>query len=238
VGLAGKGRDPGIEVLNNLAPSRYCAEMPGPRFFPEDPHKLKSRIRTYERALRGPDQRDGYGKRYLIGPMYLLLEDVSGALNHYRWLKRNYPDDMGDPYDQLCWALALHRAGDPSAEEKLRDAIFKNLYLVPILLEIQVEPYPIWHGCNLEEIEYADAIPGELLKLWDDAAKAWARAMYESKKLQIDLKRYIELEAEVKDEPPGPKRSALLEEAWAIARGTSEKKRSGLRIVRGSEDQT
>ena len=59
--------------------------MPETRFFPEDPKKLKSRIRSYERSLKQDPMDDGYGKRYLLGPMYLLLGDVDGALRHYAW---------------------------------------------------------------------------------------------------------------------------------------------------------
>jgi hypothetical protein len=50
--------------------------------FPTDPRRIRDRIRRYERALqRELDTgygRDGYGKRYVLGPLYMLLGDVDG----------------------------------------------------------------------------------------------------------------------------------------------------------------
>jgi len=58
--------------------------------FPRDPKKIRTRIRRYERALRQEQERfghigDGYGKRYLLGPLYLLMGDTQGALQSYAW---------------------------------------------------------------------------------------------------------------------------------------------------------
>jgi hypothetical protein len=46
--------------------------------FPQDPKKIKARIRRYERALRREQAsygsiNEGGGKRYLRGPLYLLM---------------------------------------------------------------------------------------------------------------------------------------------------------------------
>jgi len=46
--------------------------------FPQDPKKIRVRIRRYERALRHEQVsygsiNDGGGKRYLLGPLYLLM---------------------------------------------------------------------------------------------------------------------------------------------------------------------
>ena len=53
---------------------------------PHDPKKLQARIRRYERAVRREFEQFGFyddsdGKRYLLGPLYLLLGDLSGALS-------------------------------------------------------------------------------------------------------------------------------------------------------------
>ncbi|MCI0558856.1 MAG: hypothetical protein MN733_10205 [Nitrososphaera sp.] len=65
-------------------------------FPPNDLKKLKVRISAYERALSGGD-RDGAGKRYLLGPMYLLLGDVEGALKHFEWFDKTYADVAVNP---------------------------------------------------------------------------------------------------------------------------------------------
>ena len=47
--------------------------------FPKDPARIRQRIRSYERKLTdelGRPLRDGYGKRFLLGPLYMLLGDL------------------------------------------------------------------------------------------------------------------------------------------------------------------
>jgi hypothetical protein len=56
--------------------------------FPKDPTKIRARIRRYERALRKEHDEtgyysDGYGKRYWLGPLYLLMDDLEGALQSF-----------------------------------------------------------------------------------------------------------------------------------------------------------
>jgi len=52
--------------------------------FPTDPKRIRERIRRYERALKRELEEgyggDGYCKRYLLGPLYMLMGDVAGAL--------------------------------------------------------------------------------------------------------------------------------------------------------------
>jgi hypothetical protein len=55
-----------------------------PYEFPQDPKQIRARIRRYERSLRQEQERfghigDGSGKRYLLGPLYLLMGDTDGA---------------------------------------------------------------------------------------------------------------------------------------------------------------
>ncbi len=50
--------------------------------FPTDPKKIKQRIRRYVRSLRKDDplHGDGYGKRFLLGPLYLMFGNVQVSL--------------------------------------------------------------------------------------------------------------------------------------------------------------
>jgi hypothetical protein len=108
--------------------------------FPHDPRAIRARIRRYERDLREEQAaygciRDGMGKRYLLGPLYLLLGDTAGALWSFAWFAETFPDDSGDPVHLLCWTLALYRTGDlRRAAGKLRQTMLSNLYLLPRLL--------------------------------------------------------------------------------------------------------
>jgi len=147
-------------------------------------HSIRERIRRYERALKreleGGYSRDGYGKRYLLGRLYMLLGDVNGALDSFDLYQEAYPDDSGDPYQYLTWAVALFRgARRQEARNKLYQTMLQNLYLVPFLLGRNPQRLDIWHGSNLEWIEYAFEVPQSLLDLWDDVALDWAREVSE-----------------------------------------------------------
>ena len=54
--------------------------------YPTDPKIIRERIRRYERIFQRGQRRgaidDGYGKRFLLGPLYMLLGDVQGRLRH------------------------------------------------------------------------------------------------------------------------------------------------------------
>lgn len=190
--------------------------------FPNEPKKIAERIRQYESALRKEAAtfgfaRDGAGKRYLLGALYLMLGDVEGALRSYKSLEQTYPDDMGDPLDHLCWTLALYRSGDTEgASRKLLQTMLQNLYLLPALIGEKQERLDIWHGTNLEDASYIEYLPAEVLALWDAAAIGWAKQMYHSPRFHQVRMRYIQISKQLKSEPVGPKRSQLVKELFQI----------------------
>ncbi len=190
--------------------------------FPKDPKKIRERIRRYERALRKEHEEtgfysDGYGKRYLLGPLYLLMDDTEGALKSFAWFGETFPDDSGDPMHLLCWTLALYRSGDLNgAAQKLRRAMFSNLYLIPRLLGLEQEGLDIWHGSNIAELIYAEDIPPEVFALWDETALEWVRRAYGAPDLREDTERYIVIHHELKTEPRGPRRMQLVDEAFEL----------------------
>jgi hypothetical protein len=64
--------------------------------FPKDKKKIVERIHRYENSLLAEKRRfgsfdDGYGKRYLLGPLYLLAGDIEGAVKHYKWSSSPFP---------------------------------------------------------------------------------------------------------------------------------------------------
>ena len=109
---------------------------------PKEPSLIRERIRRYQRKLRVEKARwgmirDGAGKRYLLGPLFLLLGDLDNALDCFRWFEAEFPDDCGEPGHHLCWTLALYRGGDhEAAARKLRQTMLMNLYLIPHLLGV------------------------------------------------------------------------------------------------------
>ena len=190
--------------------------------FPKDHKKIRARIRRYERALRKEHEEtgfysDGYGKRYLLGPLYLLMDDLQGALQSFAWFEATFPDDSGDPMHLLCWTLALYRSGDlEAATQKLRRAMFSNLYLIPRLLGLERKELDIWHGTNIAELAYAEDMPPELFTLWNEAGLEWVRETYDAPSFRQVRERYIAIHRALKTEPRGPKRTQLVNVAFDL----------------------
>lgn len=144
--------------------------------FPKGPKKIRDRITRYERELRKEHEKygsisDDFGKRYLLGPLYLILGDLAGAIRSFEWFEQTFSGDMGEPFHALCWTLALYRSGDiAGATRKLRQAMLSNLYLIPHLLGLEQDKLDIWHGSNLEAKDYVQYAPAEILGLWDQQA--------------------------------------------------------------------
>ncbi len=180
--------------------------------FPKEPSKIKRRISSYERKLRQEQMQrgtisDGYGKRYLIGPLYLVLGDLQGAIAAFEWFAETFPDDIGEPFHNLCWALALYRSGDVSgATLKLREAMISNVYMIPRLLGMEQGDLHLWHGSNWEQKPYLQYAPDEIWSLWDEEALDWARETYTSEEFRRVRAKYISLSEELKTKPTGSRR--------------------------------
>ena len=193
--------------------------------FPTDPKKLRTRIRSYERKLQREKDEfggcgDGAGKRYSLAPMYLLMGDLDGALESFRWYEKQFRDDCGEPGHYLCWTLALFRSGDrDAATRKLRQTMLANLYLIPHLLGTKVEPLDIWHGSNWAWASYVREIPREYLDLWAVAEKEWGAAQFYGAAFDALRKRYIDIHRTLKGLAPGSERTRLCKEAAALGQG-------------------
>jgi tetratricopeptide (TPR) repeat protein len=173
------------EVMIHMPAEEYeCIEeisglvgIPSP--FPSDPKKIKARIRSYERKLAKEKQLmgcydDGYGKRNLLGSLYMLLGDLDGALAHFEWYEREFEDCGSEPYHLVAWCLALYKAGRlDNAREMLRQLMNANEYMVPHLLGEEPKRRDGWHGSNYGWLNYALALPKELASLWNEEALDW-----------------------------------------------------------------
>ncbi len=190
--------------------------------FPKEPKRIAERIKRYERELRKENKqfgfiRNGSGKRYLLGPLYMILGDMAGAVKSFEWFEQTFPDDIGEPVQYLCWTLALYRSGNTvGASRKLLQTMLLNLYLIPHLLGMGQENLDIWHGSNWAEKDYLQYAPSEIVGLWDPQALAWAKETYQSPKLRQVKARYIQIHEQLKHEPVGPKRSQLVQEAFEL----------------------
>lgn len=198
-------------------------------FFPTDPKKLRERIKRYERAFKDPHHDDGAGKRFLLGQLYMLMGDLPGALKSYAWYKNTFPDDCCEPFNHLCWTLALLRSGDEkSAKAKLRELIFDNLYIVPLFLKEAPANHGFRHFSNWSEAAYILEGPkDELFSLWNESESSWLRNQWHASELQTDILKYIELQRKLDKSSGSEARSSIMQEAHRVARGHSH-----LRVVR------
>ena len=186
---------------------------------PEDPKKIRARILGYERTLRGEKRKfgvhtDGAGKRYLVGPLYMVMGDQDGARTSFAWYEREFPEDAGEPIHSICWALCLHGAGEAhAAAGKLHQAMPLNLYLIPRLLGEACRRLDMWHGSNVEEPPWAENTPPEFLGLWTDSEKERAASLYHGAAFTSARDRWIEIHQRLQHLRPGPERSRLCAEA-------------------------
>jgi hypothetical protein len=190
----------------------------------DEKQKIRSRLRSYERKLQKEKNeygfyRDGAGKRYQVGPHYMLLGDDDGALAAFQWFEKEFPDDAGEPGHLLCWSLALHRAGNEiGAAKKLRQTMLSNLYLVPHLLGSPIAELHVWHGSSDAEPGYIECIPEAYLQIWTKEERDWASGLYRSPGFQSVRARYIEISRALATTRPGPERSRLVEEMDKLER--------------------
>jgi len=186
------------------------------------PATLQKHIEKYENFLKREKRMygaidDSNGLRYLLGPMYLAIGDIKGAIKSFRWFERQFPDDVGDVYQYFCWVLALYRNNNKRlAKSKLISNMFQNLYLYPCLFAEEQSYIDIWYSCNTEESNYLQYAPVGIFDLWQEDEKLWAKKIYYDVKIRFLRERYIEIFYILKDKPRGAERSDLLREASEI----------------------
>jgi hypothetical protein len=189
---------------------------------PTDPKKIRATIKRLERLLRKEKEKhgeyygDGSGKRYRIGPLYLLMDDVDGALAAFDWYGLEFPDDIGDPCHFLCWALALYKSGRlDSAANKLHETMLSNVFLLPHLFDFSLERLPLLHGNNEVELIYVrEWLEPEFISMWTASEKSWAEEVYNTPEFTMVRERFIEIETQLNHVSVGPARTALVNELF------------------------
>ena len=204
--------------------------MPSMVDIPSDPKKVRARLRGYERKLRperGGFIDDGAGKRYFLVGLYLVLDDLDGAMESMRWFERTFPDDSRDEAQLLSWALALHRAGhEEAAKERLRQCMLENRYVLPRLLGRTfdgLEVSKVEDGYKLMHLDHS--IPVAFFDLWTDAEKAWAASLYDTRLWSGMRERALDIERMLEDMPRSEERSMLCGELAAMRYGREERRR-------------
>jgi len=159
--------------------------------------KFGERATRLKRALANEQKKyrhieDGAGKRYLIGPFYVLAGELKKALAHYGWYEKHCSDDVGEPIHYLYWALALYRTGETKkANVKLLETMLQNVYLLPILLGARPDSYDIWHGSNMEQPDYIIQAPSEFLPQLSEQEHSWIAEQFDSFRFRRAREEYV-----------------------------------------------
>jgi tetratricopeptide (TPR) repeat protein len=153
----------------------------------------------YEALLR-LNPGDNQGARFEIGPLYQLADDLGAALDAYDRYAETYPDDWGDPHHRFCWGLALFHDDQPKAAlRRWREAIFRNVYVAPLLLDEPLPDTKVWHGINLGEPFYAEDYLDRYGALWDNEARAALAVLWQADPLREDLDEWLDLGRRLND---------------------------------------
>ncbi|MFK7954535.1 MAG: hypothetical protein AB8B96_00440 [Lysobacterales bacterium] len=163
---------------------------------------------------------DGYGKRYLIFWLYLVLGDLEEAKVYFRWYEKAFEDDVGEPIQKLCWGLLVHRMGDDDrAKYLLADLMLSNLYLIPEVLGNPIDPYPIGFGSNYAGYEYAKEVPSEILGSITEEDRSWINGLYETMEFRRYRAQYLEIQLELEQTRGYKDRSPLVSKASGVLSG-------------------
>jgi hypothetical protein len=190
--------------------------------FPKTEKALKKRIASYKASLLKEKREyghvdDGAGKRYLLFPMYLVLNSTEESQDYIDWYEKEFPDDVGEPIQKLCWALILRKIGkEAEARKMLAEAMLANLYILPKVLGKRIAEYDIWHSSSDAQISYVEYMPHEVLGSLTEADIQWISHEYESLDFQRIRKRYVEIYQKLKGIKDIAARKQLLEESYSL----------------------
>ena len=190
--------------------------------FPNTEKALKKRISSYKASLLKEKKEfghvnDGAGKRYLLFPMCMVLNNAKAAQDYIAWYEDEFSDDVGEPIQKLCWAIILKRIGkEKEGRKMLAETMLANLYLIPRILGEKMAPYDIWHPSSDAQMHYVEYMPKEVLASLTQAETQWMSHKYDSSDFQRIRNRYIEIYQKLKDIKTINERRQLLDEAHSL----------------------
>jgi tetratricopeptide (TPR) repeat protein len=112
--------------------------------------------------------RDNQGVRFFIPMLHLLAEDIPEARAAFAHCENRYPEDYPEPAFLFGRALTHSLDGDESAaRQKYREAILRNIYIAPLLLEEPAPPRTLWLPNDRAEPGYAQEFLDSYAVLWD-----------------------------------------------------------------------
>ena len=100
--------------------------------------------------------------------LHLLAESPDRAAAFFAGYSGQYPRDFSEPSFLFGWALTHSLEGRESeARAKYAEGILKNIYLAPMLLELDEPPRSLWLPNDRAEPNYAAEFVESYAVLWD-----------------------------------------------------------------------
>lgn len=112
--------------------------------------------------------KDNQGVRFLIPMLHLLAESPERASAFFAKYSEQFPQDFSEPAFLFGWALTHSLEGqEAEARAKYCEGILKNIYLAPMLLELEEPPRNMWLPNDRAEPNYAAEFVESYAVLWD-----------------------------------------------------------------------
>jgi hypothetical protein len=184
---------------------------------PKQTEQIKQKIVKIKHALAADKKRwggqydDSSGLRYIIPGFYLQLQDWNGALKHFKWFEKNFPDDSCYPIFLFEWTVTLFKTGDlKGAEKKAFQTFFSNVYLFEKYSGKKLFLFEQNIGSNWQSAEIVHELPyskdqPELLDYTN-----WLNQFLASEKFIKAAKEFRKMENQLMEEPVGETRLFLI----------------------------
>ncbi len=111
---------------------------------------------------------DNQGTRFLIPMLHLLAESAEKASLYFKNYADTYPRDFKEPSFLFGWAITASLEGQEAlAREKYIEGILRNIYIAPMLLELDEPSRSTWFPGDRAEPNYASEFTQSYALLWD-----------------------------------------------------------------------
>ena len=189
---------------------------------PDTDKKIRAKISSYKSAFNRELRdfgciSDGYGKRYLMFPLLLVLNDLKKAEEYIGWHDSQFSDDMGEPIQMLCRSILTYRMGNVElAYGELAETMLSNVYLLPWILHEKVQPIDMWHMSDFSMVEYCEYVPDRVLESLSEQEIEWINRCYHSDAFVGLRTRYIEIHTLLNRVSDFDERGKLLDESFQL----------------------
>ncbi len=190
--------------------------------FPDTEEKLRSTISAYEAEFEKEKKehgavRDDANKRYSLFSYCFLLDDLNKTRDYITWYEFEFPDDMGEPIQKLCWSLSLYRMQQlDEASRKLAELMLSNVYFIPFILKEPVEELDILYNSNFQSIDYIKNIPEAVKTNITESELDWMMQLHNSFEFRLIKQRHVEIYEQLKYLEAESQRTLLTDEAETL----------------------